>query len=128
MAVSSEPLTGALAELVLRFRDQAAAYERDGALVPGGRILERAAADLQTAFHEWWVELLTIAESAEWSGYSEDHLRDLVRKKSIPDLRPRGSRGEIRIRRCDLPRHAALAAQLSEPIQNFADKLVASRR
>lgn len=90
--------------------------------------LERAADDLEAAVRQWTVELLTIREASQQSGYSQDHLRSLVRDGVIPDARPAGSRGEIRIRRCDLPRKPGLASRPASPDNDFASRVAAHRR
>jgi excisionase family DNA binding protein len=68
------------------------------------RALESCAEDLEAALRGWTTEELTIAEAAEESGYSADHLRELVRTGHLPDQRPQGSKGRMRISRSDLPR------------------------
>lgn len=65
---------------------------------------ERHADQLEDAFAEYWREELTVAEAAEETGYSEDWLREMVREGRIPDNRPPGSQGPIRIERRALPR------------------------
>ena len=90
--------------------------------------LERAADELDAAVRSWMAEPLTIREASEESGYTEDRLRALVREGLIPDVRPAGSHGEIRIRRCDLPRKPGLASQPSTPENDFASRVAAHRR
>lgn len=45
-------------------------------------------------------ELLTLAQAAKESGYSQDHLRHLVADGTLPNA---GEKGRPRIRRADLP-------------------------
>lgn len=91
------------ADLVARWRVEADAYERDG--VPGhAALLRRVATELEGWWRSYESEELTVAQAAAESGYSRDRLRELVRARRLPDARPPGSRGEIRLRRADLPR------------------------
>jgi hypothetical protein len=59
--------------------------------------------ELELAFREWWLAELPVAEAAAESGYSPERIRELVREKRLPDQRA-DDRGEIRVRRGDLPR------------------------
>jgi excisionase family DNA binding protein len=68
----------------------------------GARGIEWAAAEVRQALKAEGSEELTLSEAARRSGYSEDHLRRLVRQGRIPDLRP-SRRGPIRIQARDLP-------------------------
>jgi hypothetical protein len=76
---------------------------RRGAVVQAD-VLESVAEDFDRRLVEWENQELTVAEAAAESGYSEEHLRELVRAGRLPDNRPPGSEGRILIRRCDLPR------------------------
>lgn len=67
-------------------------------------LLERHAAEISALPRQFLDEQLTVPEAVEWSGYSADYIRELVREGVIPDLRPPGSQAAIRIRRGDLPR------------------------
>jgi len=89
---------------------------------------EDAATELEAALARWESELLSIRQAAVESGYSEDHLRALVRDRAIPDSRPNGSRGEIRIGRCDLPRKPGLARGLLQREDDFASRVAAHRK
>jgi len=93
-------------DLVSRWREQAAAYERDGQ--PGAKLLRRVADELENMWSDWYIEPLTIAQAARESGYTEDYLRDLVRDGTLHAVRF-ADRGPIRIRRCDCPRKAGHA-------------------
>lgn len=99
-----------------RWRAEAERYERDGAFAQAAT-LRRVSDDLESAFREHDLERLTVRQAAVESGYSEDHLRQLVRDGKIPDDRPDGSQAEIHIRRCDLPRKPARALS---PIDELA--------
>ena len=116
------PLLG----LVERWRGEADAYARDG--VPGhAALLRRVADELEAAWRTWWTEGLSIAQAVIESGYSEDRLRELVREGKLPDARPVGSRGEMRIRRCDLPRRPS-AAPAASAVEALATQVLAGRR
>lgn len=65
---------------------------------------ERHAEELEAALREFWDRKLTVAQAAGESGYSEDWLREMVREGRLPDTRPEGDQGRIRIARKHLPR------------------------
>lgn len=73
--------------------------------------------ELEARIRDWEGEELPVSIAAEESGYSEDHLRMLVRKGVIPDARPPTSGGPIMIRRCDLPKKPG---QIQGPVQDLA--------
>lgn len=94
-----------LAELLSRWREDAAALRRRGAQ---GRaeLLEELAAEAEEAVEGWWEAELSVKEAARFSGYSRERIRELVRAGMIPDRSPTGAPGApMRVRRCDLPRH-----------------------
>ena len=72
---------------------------------------ERHATEMERAFRDWGRQELPISEATDWSGYSAERLRELVREGKIPDGRPSGSQGKIQIRRCDLPRKPGQASE-----------------
>ncbi len=59
-------------------------------------MVESFASDLEQRLREWELQELTIPEASLESGYSEDHLRRLVRDEVLPE-RPPGSEGEMRM-------------------------------
>ena len=61
---------------------------------------EQLADELEATLASWDVTPLTVREASEQSGYSEDHLRRLVRQGQIPNA---GGRNSPRILRRDLP-------------------------
>jgi excisionase family DNA binding protein len=65
--------------------------------------LEWAASRLEEEVARSESELLTVAEAAEASGYTEDHLRRLAREGRLPVQRNEGRRSRMKIRRGDLP-------------------------
>lgn len=92
-----------LAKLVERLRREADLLRRRG-LEREARLEESIAEDVEAALREHRHEELTVAEASEESGYAPKTLRRMVRENRIPDARPEGSEGEIRVRRRDLPR------------------------
>jgi hypothetical protein len=95
--------TALLEELVAQWRADATTLRRRGA-IPHAEVLEGAASELEGRLDEWATQELSVSEAAAESGYSEAHLRELVRTRRLPDHRPPGSEGRIVVRRCDLPR------------------------
>lgn len=95
-----------LDELADRLRDEAELFRRRG-LDREADLEESLAEEVEEALRAHRREELTLKEAAAESGYSVKRLRELVRKGKIPDNRPDGSRGTIRVRRRDLPRKPA---------------------
>ena len=69
------------------------------------------AAELRAAVSAVGEELLTLADAAEVSGYSVDHLRHRVADGSIPN---KGRKGSPLIRRSDLPVKASAALRCDD--------------
>jgi hypothetical protein len=90
-----------LRELITRWLERRADYERTGALVNGARIIEEFIGDLNVATKADAGRLLTLKAASQESGYSTDHLARLVRKGAIPNA---GKPNAPRIRAEDLPR------------------------
>jgi hypothetical protein len=65
--------------------------------------LEWAATKVETSLISEADRIVYLPEAARISGYSEGHLARLVRKGQIPDMRPPGSRGRVKVRVGDLP-------------------------
>ena len=65
--------------------------------------LEWAATRVESAILSEADRIVYLPEAARISGYVEGHLARLVRKGQIPDMRPPGSRGRIKVRVADLP-------------------------
>lgn len=97
------------AELASRWRAEAHAYDRDG-VAAHASLLRRVASELDAAWRAYAAEELSVAQAAAESGYSSDHLRELVRSGKLSGERAPGARTRIRIRRCDLPRKPTQAA------------------
>ena len=66
-------------------------------------MVESYSGDLELEISKENSELLTIAEAATLSGYSEEHLRRLARSGDLPTTR-NGDRGRIQITRGDVPK------------------------
>lgn len=111
---------------VAALRDQAALLRGYGA-GEASATCERIAADLEGAFRSWWTADLSVPEASDASGYSADRLRELVREGRIPDSRGPEVRGEIRLRRSDLPRRPRAAAP-SPAVNALATQVLPGRR
>jgi hypothetical protein len=88
-------------ELIERWAAHASDLEALGAQVDGARLIRRLLGELEQVLRYEESEVLTLAEAAEYSGFSEDHLGRLIRSKKIPNL---GRRHRPRVRRGDVPR------------------------
>lgn len=95
------PLEG----LVARWREDADVLERHGRADQAER-LRRQAEQVEDALRRRRTELLTVAEAADFSGYSEKHLRRLVRDGKLEAEQPGGKGGRILLSRGALPRKA----------------------
>lgn len=95
-------------ELPQKWRDEAEQDERLDARVDAAKIKRQHADEVERAFREWRTEPLTISDAADWSGYSEDHLRQMVREGRLPDVaRDEAKQGAaILVPRHCLPRKA----------------------
>lgn len=100
---------------------------------------EEFADDLERRLRDWLMRLLFVDAASKECGYSEKHLRELVRTGVIEDLRPPGSKGRMRIRRIDLPvkpGHTPVRFPISvepqpatdDPVEDLASRLLDSRR
>lgn len=101
--MTGDPLDALLA----RWREDAKTLRRRGA-EDRAALMEDLAEEAERRFEDWWTEEVGVEEAAAWSGYSRERIRELVREGLIPDRRPSGRAGrggEVRVRRCDLPRH-----------------------
>ncbi len=70
---------------------------------------------------------LSVDEASRISGYSKEHLTRLVRTGKIPDLRPRGSKGRIRILACDLPIKPGQEHVLHADVHELASRLTGGK-
>jgi hypothetical protein len=89
-----------LRERLVAMRDD---YRRKRATVDGAVLCEDVLELVDQYFARCEQVVVTLEEAGEISGYHPEHLSRLVREGKIPDLRPAGSRGRIRIALTDLP-------------------------
>lgn len=104
--------------LSVEWRADATVLRRRSATVQA-EILESVAEDLDQRLEEWATQDLSVADAATESGYTQDHLRELVRRGRLPDRRPHGSEGRIVIRRCDLPRKPPECASVDDIVDEM---------
>lgn len=97
----------AVRELADNWRGEADLLRRRGAPRQAD-VLESAAEDLETAWTAWRRERLTVEEASAASGYSEAHLRRLLRDGTLPNA---GEEDRPRIRRADLPKKPGSGTQ-----------------
>lgn len=88
------------ADLPAAWRERAQLLREYGGDPPASKIWEKAAAELEDALHCLADETLNLTEAAKASGYSPDHLGQLVKRGKIRNL---GRKGAPRVRRSDLP-------------------------
>lgn len=94
----------------------------DGALDERGANLFRLhAAELREAIREAGAEVLTLAQAATESGYSESRLRHLVAGGAIPQA---GERGRPRIHRSDLPSKPLKVNEATTDVEREADDIL----
>jgi excisionase family DNA binding protein len=91
-----------IADLPPRWREEAETLRRRGQ-EDLACMVESFVEDLVAEIREEDNELLTIAQAAAESGYSEEQLRRKVRDRELRAVR-NGDRGHMRIRRRDVPR------------------------
>ena len=112
-----------LEELAGRWRTDADRFQSLGQDAPA-RMSEAHAEELVEELRSWRNEELTITEAASESGYSEDHLRDLVRSGRLPDNRAPGSEDRILVRRSDLPRKLPAHSPTDDAVHELAEALL----
>lgn len=116
-----------LEELVARLREEAEMLRRRG-LKREAKLEDSIVEEIESALRAHAQEELDLHEAAAESGYSRKRLRELVREGKIPDVRPDGSAGTIRIRRCDLPRKPGSDREQLSPVDRLETRLRESRR
>ena len=84
------------------------------------RAWERAAIELEPSLRQQQGETLNLQEEARESGYSADHLGELVRQQKIPNF---GRKNAPRIRRADLPIKRRPRQRMSGTTEVAADDL-----
>jgi len=77
------------------------------------KLLEHCVSELSAAVEGTRLELLTMNEAANESGYSYSAIQKLVADGIIPNA---GEKGRPRVRRGDLPRKAATSSGIAELI------------
>jgi hypothetical protein len=95
-------IPSAVAKLITEWREFASVLRAHGS-EPTAVVCERHADEVEAALASSANELLTLAEAAQESGLSVDHLARLVRNGAIPNA---GRKYVPRLRRADLPRKA----------------------
>jgi hypothetical protein len=101
-------------DFISRWAERAEELGRLGASVDGRRIISEFLAELECLFRGEESDSLTLAQAAQYSGYSADHIARSIRQGVIKNA---GHHGRPRVRRGDLPRKpAVLRNELPEPI------------
>lgn len=98
MASKSSAVQQAIAEIRAKAKELRS-YGAEGPALA----LEQAATKFEAALLSDADRVVYLPEAARISGYCDGHLARLVRKGQIPDMRPPGSRGRIKVRVADLP-------------------------
>jgi len=114
---------GAVQQSVAEIRTKAKEWREAFGDEGRARTLEWAANKIEQALRDQSDDRLTLAEAAEASGYHPDSLARMVRDGQIPDLRPPGSKGMIRIRRGDLPIKPGKPHTPSADVRELASRL-----
>ena len=94
-----------VSECIESWMREADQYAQRGVAVEGANTLRRCATELQAALQAEGQRPLSLAEAAEVSSYSEDHIGRLVRQGVIPNA---GRKGKPSVRLSDLPRRPKL--------------------
>lgn len=85
------------------WRAEAARFERDGALVLGGKLARRYVAEMLESLAAANDEALTLEEAERESGYHRDTIRHMLANGQLENV---GRKGAPRVRRGALPRRA----------------------
>lgn len=115
-------MTDPVDALLTRWRKDAEVLERHERPRQAER-LRRYADEVDDALHRRRRELVSVAEAAELSGYSEKHLRRLVRQGKLDAERPGGEGGRILVPRGDLPRKAKRTADGDSPVERHVKRI-----
>ena len=118
-AAEADAIRSSLAEI----RAKAGELRQDFGDEPRALALEWAATRVEEALERAERQLLSLAEAARRSGYSEEHLARLVRTGRLPDRRPAGSRGRIYIAAADLPTRPRRAHTPGADVHELASRL-----
>lgn len=106
----SDGVTSPITRLVAELRDEAEDLESLQARVPAYVLLRRVADRVEQAKAEHDNQPLPVSVVARLWGYSEDHLRTMVREGKLPDAREEAKQGS----RILIPRFAAPRKPLAE--------------
>ena len=121
------PESGALCSALSEIRAKASELREDFAQESCARALEWAADRIDRARRSAEGELLSLADAAKRSGYSEGHLARLVGKGHIHDRRPPGSKARIYIAAADLPTRPVRAHTGSADVHELASRLLGGK-
>jgi hypothetical protein len=92
--------TSAIHALAQRWHEEAVLLQSRGAGCQAA-VLVSVADELEGTVTEWLTQGLTLAQAAQESGYSREHLGRLIREGTLPNA---GRPNAPRVRRRDLPR------------------------
>lgn len=112
-----------IADEVARLRAKATDLEAWGA-TDAAATCGKVATELEANWRAYWLADLDVATAAEESGYTEDHLRSLVRDHKLPAAKGNGTKGHLRIARCNLPHRAKPAPS---PVASLEERLLRKR-
>jgi hypothetical protein len=110
-------------EFLRKWRAEAEKMRQRGVLVSGAVLCDEMLNELEAALGGEAEQSLSLKEAAEISGYSGAHLARLVRQGTLPDLRPPGTTGRIRVRRADLPVKPRKTHTLPAGVHELASRL-----
>lgn len=117
-----------LVELLATWREEADVLEHHRH-EDHAHLLRLYADQVQDALRRRETELVSVSVAAEISGYSEKHLRRLVREGQLRAKRPTGRRGRILIPRRALPRKPTAPTDDPAPaVERHFEKLQGRRQ
>jgi hypothetical protein len=117
-----------LIQLAERLEVRARDFEQLGILVNGAALSRVIAQELRSAISAEEDRPMSLAEAAAHSGYSEAHLRRLVKLGRLRTLRPPGTRGRLRFRLGDLPRKPGKAHTQNAGVHELASRLFGGKK
>jgi len=117
------PQRSAVHQAVADIRAKATELRESFGAESAARALEWAATRVESAILSEADRIVYLPEAARISGYVEGHLARLVRRGQIPDIRPPGSRGRIKVRVADLPTKAGHKHTPPADVHDLASRL-----